>query len=351
MQIDFHYYCIGVLAKTAGFKVDDALTIAYASQYVDDASHSEQIPIRYGSNEFKFDPVLTSYKKLEAIKALSWGAQKRVWIPFHFLPKKTFNPQKADPFSYIVEPGSLFGEKLLEYADKESIRNYQVRLCKIGIALHTYADTWSHSDFSGRIFHGENDVEHIKLYDPAEDTWEEPVLKNILLDILTKLGHAQAGFYPDLGYQEWEFQLKPEVEPKHHDNPDLFLNAAENIHGKLVKAKKGYRTSIVPWKNISHKIDKLLRKTGDLEYRCQNWINEFGDLFKGGSRKYLYDKNEWIDDAFEDIEEVRKLDDASERYLSTMAPLRSKEGFWISDWVNFHHAALSQRHFVLERIP
>jgi hypothetical protein len=42
MEKDFHYYCIGVLAKAAGFDKGDALTIAYASQYVDDATESTQ---------------------------------------------------------------------------------------------------------------------------------------------------------------------------------------------------------------------------------------------------------------------------------------------------------------------
>jgi hypothetical protein len=35
MQKDFHYYCTAVLARAAGFSPRDALTIAYASQYVD----------------------------------------------------------------------------------------------------------------------------------------------------------------------------------------------------------------------------------------------------------------------------------------------------------------------------
>ena len=36
MQRDLHYYGIGALARAAGFNRDDALTIAYASQYTDD---------------------------------------------------------------------------------------------------------------------------------------------------------------------------------------------------------------------------------------------------------------------------------------------------------------------------
>ena len=32
MQIDFHYYCVAVIARAAGFNSEDALIIAYASQ-------------------------------------------------------------------------------------------------------------------------------------------------------------------------------------------------------------------------------------------------------------------------------------------------------------------------------
>lgn len=34
MKQDFHFYCIGVLANAAGFSKEEALTIAYSSQYV-----------------------------------------------------------------------------------------------------------------------------------------------------------------------------------------------------------------------------------------------------------------------------------------------------------------------------
>ena len=57
MQKDFHYHCIAVLARAAGFRQADALTIAYASQYVDDSTESE--PIRVG--ELMFDPVRTAH--------------------------------------------------------------------------------------------------------------------------------------------------------------------------------------------------------------------------------------------------------------------------------------------------
>ena len=45
MDKDIHYYCVCVLAKAAGFSEADALTIGYASQYVDDSTESEPIQV------------------------------------------------------------------------------------------------------------------------------------------------------------------------------------------------------------------------------------------------------------------------------------------------------------------
>ena len=71
MQSDFHYYCIGVLARAAGFNRDDALTIAYASQYTDDSTESELIRLELDEGRLRFDPVRTSYTGLETINSLT----------------------------------------------------------------------------------------------------------------------------------------------------------------------------------------------------------------------------------------------------------------------------------------
>jgi hypothetical protein len=71
MREDLHYHCIDILAKAAGFKEHDALTIAYASQYVDDSTESE--PIQVG--DMIFGPVRTAHSGLESFE---WSVQERV---------------------------------------------------------------------------------------------------------------------------------------------------------------------------------------------------------------------------------------------------------------------------------
>lgn len=144
MEKDFHYYCIAVLAKAAGFSDQDALTIGYASQHVDDAAESETINVGH----ILFDPVRTSYFGLHSY---DWSVQKRVYIPFHFLPPKRMT-EPEDPF--VTTPGGDFPMRLLEMTRVTPDRLQ--RLCRIGVALHSYADTWAHHGFSGRE-HEEND--------------------------------------------------------------------------------------------------------------------------------------------------------------------------------------------------
>jgi hypothetical protein len=145
MQIDFHYYCIGILAHAAGFPDKDAMIIAYASQYVDDATESKPITFTQQEGEIilKIDPVCSAYF---GQKANDSSIHKRVYIPFHFIPPEPFDyihPRSyLDQYDFVSSPGFPFATILLRKATQDE--NPKRRLCRIGIALHTYADTWSH---------------------------------------------------------------------------------------------------------------------------------------------------------------------------------------------------------------
>jgi hypothetical protein len=186
VQKDFHYYCVAVLARAAGFNKKDALTIAYASQYVDDATESELIRLEIPGADLKFDPVRTAYAGLDMTGALAWSAQKRVYLPFHFIPSLPFSPKESDTFSFVTQPAvdehrggtRSFAELLLEEAESESRRNRKRRLCRIGVALHTYADTWAHQRFSGRHNREENDVENICVW--ADGDYKHLKLENLI---------------------------------------------------------------------------------------------------------------------------------------------------------------------------
>ena len=370
MQQDFHYYCIAVLCRAAGFTPGDALTLAYASQYVDNATESELIRIDTGAGYLKFDPVRTCYNSLDAVASLAWSSQKRIWIPFHFLPPAPFDPQEPD-FSFITRPASLFAALLLDQATGEPLANYTRRLCRIAVALHAYADSWAHQDFSGRKERGENDVEGIYTYNRAKERWEHPLAENILFDVLPQIGHAEAGYYPDLSYQKWKFTLRAgraAGQVIERDNVELFVDAASSIYQKLLLVEKVNPSPVIPWEGLEAQLRPLFANPGkkataldrssvrayrayhatNLETRCKAWQKTFGGWFSAAGEPYAYDRYAWRSAALDgDVD----WDDYDERDWAQMLPLRSRENFWDSRWVHFHRAALRQRHFVLENLP
>ncbi|HDQ73194.1 MAG TPA: hypothetical protein ENN19_14045 [Chloroflexi bacterium] len=379
MQMDFHYYCIAVLARAAGFNKEDALVIAYASQYTDDATESELIHLDTDDGNLRFDPVRTAYEGLDLLGALNWSAQKRVYIPFHFLPPRHFAPENSDTFSFVTRPavGALsgdqrsLGEMLLEQAASEALCNNRRRLCRIGIALHTIADTWAHQQFSGRWNRTENDVEEIYVYDREAGEYRHLVPENVILDALPQIGHAEAGYFPDLAYQHWKCDLKQSPAFVERDNVKVFLEAAQAIYDLLCPLEKMAPDEPIPWTDIAPSlwalfsagpakeasvIDRMTIQTyrhyhmQDIAARCGRWQAEFDHLFRPypvGDR-YAYERHRWRDKA---LEGDTRWDDWSQREWDRMSPLGLEANFWDSLWVHFHRAALRQRHFVLERLP
>jgi hypothetical protein len=368
MQVDFHYYCVGAVARAAGFDPADALVLAYASQYVDDATETGVIVLTDDPAGPHFDPVRTSYFGLESLHSLTWDAQKRVWIPFHFLPPAPFDPEGGDWFSFVTAPDSGFAQLLLAEATAEPLAHHERRLCRIGIALHTYADTWSHQNFSGRESREENDVEAIHLYDRETGDWQHLKIGNLILDALPFIGHGEAGYFPDLAYQRWKCELGQPPAPVERDNAKLFLGAAEAAYYQLRAMAKTGGQAPIDWDEIALTIAVLLAEDGDkpgwvdrislpayrayqaadVERRCRRWQQAFGYLFEPNPEAYAYDKLAWRQDA---LEGPVDWDDYSLGDWERMPAREAKPGFWDSLWVHFHRAALRQRHAVLERLP
>lgn len=334
MQTDFHFYCIGVLAKAAGFSKDDALTIAYASQYVDDAIESEQIAV----GDLFFDPVRTAHMGL---RAFDWGIQKRVYIPFHFIPP---SPIRSLQNSFVTAPDSAFALKVLEEACQEE--HSSRCLCRIGIALHTLADTWAHRGFSGRQ-HGENDVESIHHYKKGK--WKSLFLENIFLDVLPQIGHTEAGNYPDLPFLRWKYDrpfIKQVVE---RNNTNDFLAAAKAIHARLCTLGNPRPDALIEWKDMETILYQLLSEhEEDLEIRCAKWKDQFKSLF--APSEFEYSRLAWRNDALNprDEKDTAWDDFRPSDFRQLHFPLTP--GFYDSKWVQFHRAALRQRHIVLENL-
>jgi hypothetical protein len=126
MQKDFHFYTIYVLCRGAGIKPDLARTIAYASQYVDDAKFGEAISFANGG---RFQQEMTAHE-LIAADTLKPETQYRIFSAFHFLPGNAQNlPRVSSPEPKFRErtictPGSSVSQELLEHVKRIANRSF-----------------------------------------------------------------------------------------------------------------------------------------------------------------------------------------------------------------------------------
>lgn len=330
MQLDYHYYVVFHLSELAGFSASEAETIAYASQYVDDATESE--PIEPFPNQL-FDTVRTAHYNLGAF---NWDIQKKIYIPFHFLPKQI---RWNDPyrFTYVTSQASMedLATKLVDLALMEPLP--QFRLIRLGIALHAVADTFSHCGFSGR-HNEENDVGKVWLSN-KDGSWDLQILKPIADIFFPQIGHVEAFDYPDLPYLTWRYnnhQKKPIV----RNNSELCLQGASLIYKHLRKCKEPDVTESdlkTDYPGEYQKIEKLFLSSGSQEARCNRWLKYTGAP--------SYDKYKWRSDALHGDVEWDDMSQGRRKYHVTA--LRGVDDFDTQNWAFFHRAAHVQRSLVL----
>jgi hypothetical protein len=327
MQHDFHYYCIFQLAVLAGFSRKDAAVIAYASQYVDDSTESE--PVEPYPDQ-RFDTVRTAHYNLEAFH---WNVQKKIFMPFHFLPGEV---RRLDPgnFSYITKKGT--GSKLAKQLISNVIQqtgNRQFQLIRLGVALHTIADTFSHFGFSGRR-HEENKVGTIWFRDNRK--WKKQI-HSLWGYFAPNIGHAEAYHLPDYPYLHWRYE-NVRGEKVRRDNNKYSMMGVEHIYGILLQMRSSKHKSrlAVDHPKDYKKIQRLFEKKMSLEKRCERWKKYTGTP--------AFNRTKWRRAALTgDV----KWDSLSRSDLGAhMKTMKGKPGFDDSNWALFHRAAHIQRNLV-----
>ncbi len=318
MQKDFHYYCTAVIAWAAGYTIEEALTIAYASQYVDDATENTIIVF---DNSSTFMPFRTAYLGLNSFAET---IQNDIFIPFHFLPPNGVSG------SLVTVPNSNLANEILDAALAEQ-DNELLRLIRTGIALHSFADTWSHQRFSGR-HHPENNVSDISFFE--EDEWDESELEK-LWELLPQIGHGEAGLHPDMPFLKWKY-INRYGDEIIRDNTNEYMKAVDAMYEKI-KIQENES-----WPEIRNNIHYHLSKpTVKLERRCEDWNDYLNYLLDGESDSFAYNVKNWRDDAL-----VRKESEEPDDVEAAPSYVWRND-FYSTKWALFYEAAKMQRDIVL----
>ncbi len=355
MQTDMHFYGTYVLARAAGISQRDAKTIAYAAQFVDDSTQQDSEPhsdggLLYGIATAHHDKQCVLNSKVKP------DEQRRVWVPFHFLPGgvgKTLEER------LLCTQDSMIAREMIKHHIEKAAAHCKFGFELLGIAAHVYMDTFSHYGFSG-IGSKYNDVKNDTLKfvgvknKEIERYIESKAVKfiakytsrTIATSLLEKradmLGHSGTLTYPDRPYLHWNVQFeKPRPENgtiSVRNNPGTYLEGCKKIHGYFSRfARKYYAHSDSrPFDNFERKVNEILRFEGKKKDRIERWRSAIQEKTiydsEPGEEQVSYDHREWEDEK----------DRFPERLSSTEV---------INTHIyRFHQAAALHRYYVLKEL-
>jgi hypothetical protein len=226
MNIDFHYGVVYIAARFGGMTAADALTVAHACQYVDDATTRGILRFKGGET---FERFATAHKLFDYANTEN-DQNRLVWTPFHFLPAGEGETLEEKA---ICRPDSEVAREVVRRAIRQ--RDSETGLHRLGVTLHSYVDTWAHQGFAG-IESPWNRVHLLEAQDCTRKGWlaslqlaTEHLLERIEADVLTvalPVGHGAALHYPDQPWARWHYIDGRNNFISRHNLPD-FVQAAE----------------------------------------------------------------------------------------------------------------------------
>lgn len=232
MQKDVHFYLTYALARKVGICAKDARLIAWADQFTDDNHKAELHGMRTQCAVYKdwYDRTV----------------QHDVIVPFHFIPGDG---------DWLVTPDSTRAQFLVEKA----LNN----LFRLGIALHTLQDTFSHQGFTG---------------------WDEKANAVFWFDYIDSpmpnVGHASLFKNPDIANLLWQ-DLRT---GKWIDNRKRVIAAAKATYDALQKLYD--QSPKTNWPEIKVWLEVLLEIEGRDAYDIRK-----SELSKfAGDKKLRYSK-------------------------------------------------------------
>jgi hypothetical protein len=166
----------------------------------------------------------------------------------------------------------------------------QQDLYAVGIAAHSFADSFSHYGFIG-ISTSWNKVKEATVKIKTHKKSIEEYIKEKFERFkgraaeLVPVGHGAVATYPDRPYLKWEFGYERGNRKKEkHNNPTDYLQASALLYGyfcRMLKANSwlGDTTTTVPWPRCEGSIFALICNEGKKKGRVRAWKK----FIKGGT--------------------------------------------------------------------
>jgi hypothetical protein len=326
MDIEFHYWLTGLVAHRAGFSKEESLTIAYASEYVDENDISHEILDRSGRLRPYVNFMSQTMNILKPKDSLM-----RIYPIFHFIPGDplAYTARRRDGKMHLLNttPDNEHANAILDDAFKA---HTDTRLYRIGIASHSFVDTWAHQNFVG---------------------WHDHY-NQIDLKPLPSIGHAHGGHHPDWVNHEWVDNRLVDAEIS---NRNRFIDAAGALFKRYCsyQAGTGNPDRSGQWPSLENELITMGGQTytgDDLRYR---------DARLDSYRKHLdwfpeFDENLWFDEAIET--EARGMKDNPDGLLHGFTVFKDRYHWRESSsreathWYRFQQAVKEQERFGIKQL-
>jgi hypothetical protein len=349
MKVDAHYYGVLGFARASGFDKDTAQTIAYASQFVDDAKINYltvrgDLPDGITSDRINEENCffnMATCHNYTRIKTFNYSAMIHNTSAFHFVPGA-----KGPNFVHKMRcrEKNPICEKIMEAALQKNDPIF------LGLVLHPFADIFSHQGFSG-LLSKVNDIDDCMILDKSGRGLDQLFLRarevrdgfyKVMDFVMPAYGHGQAMGFPDMPYLKWSYvyDYTDEFAEIYRssggiDNPRRFRRAFEEIRGYLqnyLQKNPQYRDSKVAGNGFEPLFKALVAKKSD-KGRIRNWQKVLveNSLFEQDDPALEYDEDMWLREAFDDFDHKR----FHHRQVSgaKLAP-----GFTNSCWYRFYRA-------------
>ena len=325
MDTEFHYYVTGIIARAAGFSEEEAALIANACEFVDE--NDTQVFVKDQNGGEPYESYISQTMNILKPKQ----RLMRIYPVFHFVPGEpdAATACRRDGKMHLLNttPDNEIANELLDEAFKAPGES---RLYRIGIASHSFADTWAHQNFVG---------------------WYD-YFNNVGLDPKPDIGHADGEHLPDWVAHRWEdCRLKDDAVC----NNSRFLEAAEKLYRKYSRYQKDIlkRDPVLPWDQLSAKLINLMgiSFSGHRNYNGKERLKAY--------RVYApwlgdFDETEWFRQAIET--EVHGFKDLPGG-LGAMVTFFKDKYFWREDvdreethWFRFQEAVKEHQKMAMERL-